>query len=302
MTGLFDRDGHVTDLAASRRVAGELDAGEQARLSEHLSGCDACRARLDALAHVAAAPLPPLRLTGRVVPAAPGRPTLRVLSGGAPRMRDPAPAPAAHPPEPEPTTEEAAPAPAVAVAPPPPAPRPVGRGRFAAFLAAGLALAAGVALALRVPAGPEEDDTFTARGGGGRLQLFRDAPTGAEALTDGATVAGGERFGARLTGIGPDEQVVLVGIDARGGVWPIWPTNPAAGTATTVGSALQAGFQLDDAPGVEHILAVGCAARLDAEALTEGLHRAPRTAERLPELFPGCTQDEVRLVKPGGSP
>lgn len=60
--GLFDREGHLSELGLHHVVAEELEGEAAARVEAHLGSCAGCAARLEALRAEAASPLPPLRL------------------------------------------------------------------------------------------------------------------------------------------------------------------------------------------------------------------------------------------------
>jgi len=56
----FTRDDHLSDLGLEMWVAGELSAADEARVQGHLSACEPCRLRVEAVAHT---PLVPARPT-----------------------------------------------------------------------------------------------------------------------------------------------------------------------------------------------------------------------------------------------
>lgn len=281
MIGLFDRDGHLTELAAFRVSAGELSV-ESPELAAHLATCPECTARLAQFRADVAAPLPPLRQ--------PRRPQLRVVSRDERALSEPA------------LTE-----PASSGGPPGSAPEPVPaarpRSRRWMLPLGGLGLLAAAAALLLVKPPEPEPEVFTARGAEVSLEVslevYRNATTGVERLEDGATVKPGDHLGFRVVS-SRQGDVRIVGRDGTGRAWPV---SPAAGAiAVTVppdGAPLaDAAVVLDATPGSERFILLVCPSALAWDDVVLAVERAPAVADtRLPPLFPGCAQDEVRLSK-----
>lgn len=84
--GLFDRDGHLNELALFRLVDGELAGEALAAAETHHRACALCQGHLAGLRAELAQPLPPLRLEVEAAPEAEILPFRRRLAGAAPAM------------------------------------------------------------------------------------------------------------------------------------------------------------------------------------------------------------------------
>ncbi len=163
------------------------------------------------------------------------------------------------------------------------------------WVAAGSALAMAAALLLWVggpaPGDGTEPDTFTARGTDLRLEVYRDAPGGAERLAEGSLVAPGDRLGFRFASRSSGHLVVL-GIDEAGSVYPVWPAE-GSGTVPVEpapeGRQLDAAVALDDTPGDERLICLRC----------DGPLAWPDIVAASGRRIPGCAQAELRLRKDG---
>lgn len=268
---LWDRDGHLHELGVHRLLAGEL-GGAALEVGRHLEGCAVCQARRDAVQAIAAEPLPELKFPARSgLAQAPRR---AGAEGVAAQASAPVAAPLAAP-----------------VAAPLAARRPIRRwgavGGVAALLLGGL-------LWSQVP----EPGEFTARGGGLRLEVWREEQGKARRLQDGDGVQAGDRLGFRVASEAPGELIVA-GVDGTGAVYPVWPpggSGSAPVTASKEAQQLDAAIQLDSTPGAERIVALRCGEPVGWGWLSGAL-KAEAGAERLPALKEGCVQEEVRLQK-----
>lgn len=184
--------------------------------------------------------------------------------------------------------------------PPPARARPSAPAiRWTPALGATLALAAGLALWLRAPA--PDRPAFVPKGGALALEVFADRGESAEQLDWNAAVHAGDRLGFRVR-TGEAGQVLVVGIDASGGVYPCWPADGVSEAVDRSDRArdLPAAVRLDDTPGAERLVAIRCPEVFSLDRIAGALvDRASSVGPdaRMAEIHPGCAQDELRVER-----
>jgi hypothetical protein len=234
----------ASDLDLNRLMAGEPDgelAGDgrpAAALRAHVGGCARCLARLE---RFQAVPIPPFADLEATITAA--------ASAAATKAPDAA-ATAAHADRP-------------AAAPQPPAARARRRAGWAAAATA-VAMAATIVFLLRPAITETEGEVPAAVRAKGDLALgvLLRTPSGAvEPLAPGAGVRAGDTIRFRL-GHAQAGYALVLGIDSRRNVSIYVPAagDPRAPFVDVPGTTVLPGaVALDDAPGVEHVIALLCA-------------------------------------------
>jgi hypothetical protein len=177
------------------------------------------------------------------------------------------------------------------------APRP---RRALAAGGAALALAAGALLWVQPPPAPDpggDAGEERAKGNGApQLQVLRagdPAPLGA-----GAVARPGDLLGFRVNP-GAGEYGVLLSVDGRGAVTRHFPRDGAPAEGLPPGAtALDIGYELDDAPAFERFVWVTADQPLDPAALAEALAGLPRPETDPLPLPPGARAAELLVRKP----
>ncbi|MEQ1504489.1 MAG: hypothetical protein ABMB14_19785 [Myxococcota bacterium] len=174
-------------------------------------------------------------------------------------------------------------------------PTPANRGRWGL---AGLVAAAAAAAAIGLSSG---DPDLTPKGAGLALEVFVDRGPTSPRLGWGDPVRPGDRIGFRVRS-GVAAQLLVVGIDDTGAVYPCWPSDGIAAPvdASPTPQDLAAAIRLDPTPGAERIVAVACPDGFSIADLHDPLvERASSVgpSERSATIRAGCVQDELRLVK-----
>jgi hypothetical protein len=163
-------------------------------------------------------------------------------------------------------------------------------------------LSAAAAAALFLLGRPPHDYVGT-KGGDLVLTVFVDAPGGARAATDGASVPAGSAVRFQVRAKGPC-RLWVVSVDATGQVSRLFPASGEAQGEVAPEGPLPGGAILDDRPGPERFFAV-CSARplplADVERAARmaapGGDAAVRGAKGLPGLPEGVTQATLLLEK-----
>jgi len=180
--------------------------------------------------------------------------------------------------------------------------RVVGASAAAALLVLVGALASRPLLARR------GDDIARAKGGPApAISLYREIPGGAQELRGGAVARAGDVVQMRYSARGAAYGAVF-SVDGRGVLTFHLPAGyrggpAAAGALEPQGAALDAAYELDDAPGFERFYFVWSASTFDLGALwVEASELAGRRLpDGAPRLAAGQSWSAITLLKEGGA-
>ena len=312
--GVLTRDGHLSDLALDRYLAGELDREAAERSRRHIDRCPACARRLDAIQAFDAAFLMQRGARGaslRLVPApepvsetAPESAQLPTAGGAG---GDRATGEAAEGTEVSEGASNAGRRDAGVIslagrrrARRSAKDRPV--FRRATVAAAALASAACLLVALQAQRG--SDSPALAQSGDVRakstsfsLATYANGADGTRSVEWGDPVHPGERIGFRIYSEQPG-YLLIAGWDDRGNRYLCYPQDQggqaAALPAHPDGAVLDQAVRLDDVLGHERIVALFCPEPFSWNDVAGDARAGPA---RLPLLRDGCAQHEVLLPK-----
>jgi len=274
ITGLYRRDGHLTELSLFRFMRGELSAEERAEVEAHIDACEVCAERLAELrsfeSDFRAGPLasPAWLAELEEKQAAP-----KVVSL-AERRRSKMPVYAAG------TLFAAA---------------------AALFLMLSLEPEPSPEAELLGVGQEEPDDGIRLKGRAFSMQVHANDGAQTRTLAPGGVVHPGERLGfsvyPRKAG-----HLMIVGVDERNEAYLCYPQ--AKGTSASIeaqkgGLALEEAVRLDSVLGTERLVAFFCDEGFDFEDIKPRLESASGRldSDPLPQLKEGCWQEEVVLEK-----
>ena len=180
------------------------------------------------------------------------------------------------------------------------------RMRVGAPVALGL-LAAAAAVSLVAPTnelspGPAvvSGDDFRVKGAGFGVELHAHDGAESRRLAPGASVRPGERLGFRVEG-GSGGHLLIAGIDAKHDPYLCYPQDTGGASALAPegkeAQVLNAAVRLDDAPGVETVVAVLCDAPFAYGEIAAAMRQALVAGGELPTLKSGCVQRVIPLTK-----
>ncbi len=265
---VFDRAGHVTELAGNQYLLDDLDDGQRAVVQAHLEECAQCAARIEAVeAHDRKFELKPSNVAVALA-AEKGDPTAKGLV----------------------SLQE----------------RRAAKNEKRAFIGIGIAAAAAIALTVWVMPSDEpdapaaiEEDGIRMKGGALDVEVFANDGRESRAVHNGDVVRPGERLGFKVTAKNPG-YLLIAGVDDTGQVYPVHPSSGSATHTDPVeASDLESAIQLDDVGAKERIVAALCEQPFDLAAIKPTLTNARGMAAAAPkeDPFGACVYDEVVLKK-----